>query len=140
VAGCYIGFDRPKPLGGASGGGTCGPVFQRFMTEAVKKYGGGKFKLPPGGHFVKIDRFSGARLPDAASGPNVVAEYFRDGEEPVFGIVFDGGFAMGSNLPLFGREDGEAGDGTQQVTTSTGETVVIPDKANFGALSSGGLY
>ncbi|MAM60127.1 PBP1A family penicillin-binding protein [Maritimibacter sp. UBA3975] len=137
VAGCYIGFDRPKPLGGASGGGTCGPVFQRFMTEAVKKYGGGKFKLPPGGHFVKIDRYSGARLPDSASGPNVVAEYFRDGEEPIFGIVFDGGFAMGSNLPLFGET---TGGGTQQVTTSTGETVVIPDKANFGSLSSGGLY
>jgi penicillin-binding protein 1A len=137
VAGCYIGFDRPKPLGGASGGGTCGPVFQRFMTEAVEKYGGGKFKIPEGGHFVKIDRYSGARLPDSASGPHVVAEYFRDGEEPIFGIVFDGGFAMGSNLPLFGEAEG---GGTQQVTTSTGETVVIPDKANFGAISSGGLY
>ncbi|MCC6008453.1 MAG: PBP1A family penicillin-binding protein, partial [Rhodobacteraceae bacterium] len=32
VAGCYIGFDRPEPLGrGASGGGMCGPVFNRFM-------------------------------------------------------------------------------------------------------------
>jgi penicillin-binding protein 1A len=28
VAGCYIGYDRPEPLGtGASGGGLCGPVF-----------------------------------------------------------------------------------------------------------------
>ncbi len=138
VAGCYIGFDRPRSLGGASGGGTCGPVFQRFMKEAVEKYGGGKFKLPPGGHFVKIDRYSGARLPDSASGPHVVAEYFRDGEEPIFGVVFDGGFAMSSNLPLFGREDG--GETGTQVETSTGETKVIPGKANFGSLSSGGLY
>ncbi|EAQ13733.1 MULTISPECIES: penicillin-binding protein 1A [Maritimibacter] len=139
VAGCYIGFDRPRPLGGASGGGTCGPVFQRFMVEAVKKYGGGKFKIPPGGHFVKIDRYSGARLPDSASGPSVVAEYFRDGEEPIFGIVFDGGFAMGSNLPLFGDPDSGFG-GQQQVQTSTGETVVIPDRANSSSLSAGGLY
>ncbi|HCE71107.1 MAG TPA: penicillin-binding protein, partial [Ruegeria sp.] len=83
VAGCYIGYDRPQPLGrGASGGGMCGPVFQSFMTEAVKKFGGGPFEIPPGGHFIKIDRFTGARLPDDASGEYVVAEYFRDGEEP----------------------------------------------------------
>ena len=138
VAGCYIGYDDPRPLGrGASGGGMCGPVFQRFMTQAVKKYGGGKFKIPPGGHFIKIDRFTGARLSDDASGPNVVAEYFRDGEEPVFGISFDGGFAMGSNLPLF---DEVRQSQAKEVTTSTGKKAVVGPKASFGALSSGGLY
>jgi penicillin-binding protein 1A len=137
VAGCYIGYDQPRSLGGASGGGTCGPVFQRFMVEAVKKYGGGKFKVPPGGHFVKIDRYSGARLPDSASGANVVAEYFRDGEEPIFGIVFDGGFAMGSNLPLFGTQ----GQQVEQVQTSTGRVVNVPvQNAPSSSLSAGGLY
>ncbi|MGA9434898.1 MAG: PBP1A family penicillin-binding protein, partial [Roseobacter sp.] len=35
VAGCYIGYDQPRSLGrGASGGGMCGPVFQRFMEQA----------------------------------------------------------------------------------------------------------
>ncbi|MFP4275684.1 MAG: penicillin-binding protein 1A, partial [Paracoccaceae bacterium] len=96
VAGCYIGYDQPRPLGqGASGGGFCGPVFNEFMQEAVSKFGGGPFELPPGGRFIKIDRFTGARLADDATGANVVAEYFREGEEPVFGITFDGGFAMG---------------------------------------------
>ena len=138
VAGCYIGYDDPRPLGrGASGGGMCGPVFQRFMTKAVKKYGGGKFKIPPGGHFIKIDRFTGARLSDDASGPNVVAEYFRDGEEPIFGISFDGGFAMGSNLPLF---DEVRQSQAKEVTTSTGKKAVVGPKASFGTLSSGGLY
>ncbi|MCB1349414.1 MAG: penicillin-binding protein, partial [Maritimibacter sp.] len=66
VAGCYIGYDKPQRMPGASGGGTCAPVFQRFMTEAVKKYGGGKFKVPAGGQFIKIDRYTGARLPDDA--------------------------------------------------------------------------
>ncbi len=137
VAGCYIGYDQPRSLGGASGGGTCGPVFQRFMVEAVKKYGGGKFKVPPGGHFVKIDRYSGARLPDSASGANVVAEYFRDGEEPIFGIVFDGGFAMGSNQPLFGTQ----GQQVEQVQTSTGRVVNVPvQNAPSSSLSAGGLY
>lgn len=138
VAGCYIGYDQPRSLGrGASGGGMCGPVFQRFMEEATKKYGGGPFEIPPGGRFIKIDRFTGARLPDDAFGEAVVAEYFRAGEEPIFGMMFDGGFAMGQNLPLF-EEVGQAQ--TQQVTTSTGETVVVEPKADFGTLSSGGLY
>ncbi|WP_164658573.1 penicillin-binding protein 1A [Tropicibacter sp. Alg240-R139] len=137
VAGCYIGYDRPRALGrGASGGGMCGPVFQSFMEEAVKKYGGGPFDVPPGGHFIKIDRFTGGRLPDDASGEYVVAEYFRDGEQPIFGLTYDGGFAMGSDLPLFD----EVQQSGQQVTTSTGETTTVGPKANFGTVSSGGLY
>ncbi len=137
VAGCYIGHDRPRPLGrGTYGGTTCGPVFQEFMKEAIKKYGGGKFRVPPGGHFIKIDRYTGARLGNDAGGANVVAEYFRDGEEPIFGIAYDGGFAMGSNLPLV-EEVQSAG---RQVTTSSGGTGVVGPKADFGTVSSGGLY
>ena len=137
VAGCYIGYDRPRPLGrGAYGSTMCGPVFQEFMEEAVKKFGGGPFEVPPGGHFIKIDRYTGARLPDNASGAYVVAEYFRDGWEPVFGLAFDGGFGMGSNLPLFD----EVGQSARQVTTSSGETVTVAPKANFGTVTSGGLY
>jgi penicillin-binding protein 1A len=137
VAGCYMGMDTPRPLGrGAYGGTMCGPVFQEFMTKATQKYGGGKFRVPEGGHFIKIDRFTGARLPDDASGPSVVAEFFRDGEEPIFGITFDGGFAMGSNLPLMD----EVQEYSTEVTTSTGETAVVGPKASFGSVSSGGLY
>ncbi|MGQ0564439.1 MAG: penicillin-binding protein 1A [Gemmobacter sp.] len=140
AAGCYIGYDQPRSLVGASGGGTCAPVFQSFMEVAVEKYGGSKFTVPPGGYFKKIDRFSGAILPDNASGPNVVAEYFREGEDPLsgLGVLVDGGFEMGSNLPLFAY--GETEGGGAVVTTSTGEQKVIPKQADFGTLSSGGLY
>ncbi|MFV1439712.1 PBP1A family penicillin-binding protein [Phaeobacter sp. JH18-32] len=137
VAGCYMGYDQPRPMGrGAYGGTMCGPVFQQFMQKATAKYGGGKFAVPEGGHFIKIDRYTGARLADAASGANVVAEYFRDGEEPIFGLAFDGGFAMGSNLPLFE----EAAQSARRVTTSDGGTAVLGPKASFGTISSGGLY
>jgi len=141
AAGCYIGYDRPQPMGrSGSGGGLCAPVFDRFMKEAVKKYGGGPFAVPPGGQFIKIDRFTGARLSDDASGNNVIAEYFRLGEEPMFGVAFDGGWSMGSNLPLLSRGESVEADGSQ-VRTSTGGVVVIPKKkATFGSLSSGGLY
>jgi len=137
VAGCYIGYDRPSPLGkGAGGGSTCGPVFNAFMQSAIQKYGGSEFRVPEGGQFINIDRFSGARLSDEAEGDHVVAEFFREGEEPLFGVTFDGGFAMGSNFDLI--QPGE--DMVKQVTTSTGGVAVVGPKATIGTLSSGGLY
>ncbi|WP_373285764.1 penicillin-binding protein 1A [Roseovarius pacificus] len=138
VAGCYIGYDQPRSLGGrAYGSSMCGPVFQEFMSEAIKKYGGGPFEVPPGGHFLKIDRFTGARLADDAQGDFVVAEYFRDGEEPVFGFNVTGGFAMGTDLELFKRGETEQ---VREVTTSTGRKATVGGKASFGSMSSGGLY
>ncbi len=142
AAGCYIGYDQPRTLGrGVSGGGACGPVFTRFMRKAIAEYGGGPFVVPPGGYFVKIDRYSGARLPDDASGDNVVAEYFREGADPFLGRgeAIDGGFVMGANVPLFSRGENDAEESTT-VTTSTGRKVTIAPKASFGSLSSGGLY
>ncbi len=139
VAGCYMGYDTPRTIPHGSGGAMCAPVFDEFMRDAVAKYGSGPFKVPEGGRFIKIDRFSGARLPDDATGDNVVAEFFRDGEEPVFGVMFDGGFALGSDLPLMLPGDG-GGEVSTQVTTSDGDVVVLEDKADFGSLSSGGLY
>ncbi|MFV0244495.1 MAG: penicillin-binding protein 1A [Qingshengfaniella sp.] len=141
VAGCYIGYDRPRSMGRVSGGGTCAPVFQEFMQEAVKTHGGGSFQVPPGGYFIKIDRVTGARLPNDASGANVVAEYFRLGQDPLFGMaaVVDGGFAMGADLPLFSRS--EVLGGAAEITTSTGEVRSIPsEKSTFGTISSGGQY
>ncbi|TCS67001.1 penicillin-binding protein 1A [Primorskyibacter sedentarius] len=138
VAGCYIGYDQPRSLGrSASGGGFCGPVFQRFMTKAVAKYGGGPFKVPPACQFIKIDRFTGARLSDSASGDNVVSECFREGEEPFFGIQLDGGFAMGSDFDLIRPA---ADSKPREVTTSTGKKAIVGPKATFGSMSSGGLY
>ena len=78
------------------------------------------------------------RLPDDATGEYVVAEYFRESEAPVFGIAFDGGFAMGANLPLF--TDAELGRATRQVQGADGEIVEIPNQATVGEISSGGLY
>ncbi|WP_377187062.1 penicillin-binding protein 1A [Ruegeria meonggei] len=137
VAGCYIGYDRPRPMGrGAYGGTLCGPVFQSFMEQAVEKYGGGPFEVPEGGHFIKIDRFSGARLPADASGDYVVAEYFRDGVDGFIDRIYDGGFAVGSELPLFE----EVQSSGRQVQTSTGNTVTVGPNANQGDLQGGGLY
>ncbi len=143
VAGCYIGFDQPRTLGENAFGGTlCVPVFQAFMQEAVKKYGGTRFAVPPGGYFLSIDRFSGARLPDGTTGENVVQEYFREGEEPVFGLaaLIDGGFAMGANLPLVVGGEVEPTEGTAPIESPVDPDPTAPDNADFGTLSTGGLY
>ncbi|SIS64053.1 penicillin-binding protein 1A [Paracoccus saliphilus] len=138
VAGCYLGYDQPRGLGSHAYGGTlCVPVFNAFMREAVKEFGGTEFKVPPGGYWVKIDRVTGQRLPDDARGPNVIAEYFRDGTDPDWLSPYV--------VAGFGEENvvlpWEAGsDSGTSVTTSTGERKVIPKKADFGTMSSGGLY
>ncbi|TVP73691.1 MAG: PBP1A family penicillin-binding protein [Rhodobacteraceae bacterium] len=139
VAGCYIGYDQPRPLGrGASGGGMCGPVFNEFMREAVRKYGGGRFAVPEGGYFIKIDRNTGARLPDNATGANVVSEFFREGVEPIFGLaaVIDGGGVLGSELPVF--TPGEAYQELRRPDAGRGTLPRAP--ASVGTISSGGLY
>ena len=144
AAGCYIGYDQPEPLGrSASGGRMCAPVFQKFMEEAVKKYGGGRFVVPPGGKFINIDRHNGARLPDDADGDNVVAEYFRDGEEPVFGVAFDGGFALGASLPNL--DDLEETEEMQdpaflEAGGDAPPASDLPNQATEGEISAGGLY
>ncbi|MCB1406664.1 MAG: PBP1A family penicillin-binding protein, partial [Rhodobacteraceae bacterium] len=149
VAGCYIGYDRPRSLGPrASGGGTCSPVFTEFMQSAIEEYGGGRFAVPPGGHFIRINRFTGERLDDDATGDEVVAEYFRDGEEPVFGIdaLIDGGFVMGAALPVFAPDVEDPGLYTEdgvEIGTETGPgspLILIPEGSSFGTLSAGGLY
>ena len=107
AAGCYIGYDQPRSMGDwATGGGMCAPVFNTFMQQAVAKFGGGAFVVPEGGVFINTDRMSGQRLPDDARGDNVVAEFFREGEEPLFGLVSDGGFTMASDLPVSAARGG----------------------------------
>ncbi|WP_405405201.1 penicillin-binding protein 1A [Paracoccus sp. Ld10] len=139
VAGCYLGYDQPRSLGERAFGGTlCVPVFNAFMREAVAEYGGTEFTVPPGGYWVKIDRITGQRLPDDASGPNVIAEYFRDGTDPdwLTPYVVSG---FGDEVVILPWEAG-AGGGGQSITTSTGERRVIPGRTDFGTMSSGGLY
>ncbi|SEN41753.1 penicillin-binding protein 1A [Paracoccus alcaliphilus] len=140
VAGCYLGYDQPRTLGANAYGGTlCVPVFNAFMREAIKEYGGSEFKVPPGGFWVKIDRVTGQRLSDDASGPNVIAEYFREGSDPDWMSPYIvSGFGDGPVvLPWEAGADSRA---STSITTSTGQQRVIPRRTDFGTMSSGGLY
>lgn len=139
AAGCYIGYDQPTPMGrGAYGGSMCGPVFVEFMKAFEPRHGSFDYPQPGGTVFVKIDRYTGERLPDDASGDNVVTELFRAGEEPAYGAYgdfVDGGFVMGRDLLFFGR--GEADNQTVEIN---GQQVILPPKSTFGGLSAGDEY
>ncbi len=84
VFGCYIGYDNPKSLGEkASGGALCGPVFDRFMRNAMADRIPERFEAPEGVELVKIDRNTGERVSAEVFGRDVIYEAFRAGTAPL---------------------------------------------------------
>jgi penicillin-binding protein 1A len=154
VAGCFMGFDRPRSLGRKAYGGTlCGPVFKEFMREAMALRSPGKFRQPKGGGVVtiKVHRDTGERLPDDAEGPHVLVETFRLGTEPeilagdALALVDDSILfgAYGADLPYILPEGDDVPLGTSQSTgggnSSGGGGGAIKAPSNVG-LGTGGLY
>ena len=104
VAGCFIGYDTPTPMGrGAYGGTLCGPVFKDFMRNAMKSRAPGKFTKPKGGGIVtiKFHAETGERLPDDAEGDFVVVETFNLGEDPEIQLAEEEIKQLKSDTQLF---------------------------------------
>lgn len=103
VAGCFMGYDTPTPMGrGAYGGTLCGPIFREFMKEAMETRVAGQFRPPEGGGTItiKVHRETGERLPDDADGDLVLVETYRLGNEPE--ILVEDAFALVDDSVLFG--------------------------------------
>ena len=63
VAGVYLGYDRPRSMGGyAQGGRIAAPVFKQFAQIALKDAPKTPFVAPSGIRMVRIDRVSGKRV------------------------------------------------------------------------------
>ncbi len=144
VAGCFIGYDTPRPMGkGAYGGTMCAPVFQEFMEQAMKDRPKLDFKAPEDAVMIKVDRNSGVRLPDDASGPNVEVEAFRDFEVPPVGS-HTGGLVLGDGLFGFSADGGDlpmsAAEGLPPGTQDGGGAAGGPAPPKPGGFGSGGLY
>jgi penicillin-binding protein 1A len=141
VAGCYMGYDTPVPLGESAFGGTlCAPIFVEFIKAAMEGQGPVKWDVPPGGYFIKIDRATGQRLPDSAGGPGVVSEYIKDGQMTMvggYGMTVDGGWKMGADVPLY--ENVQNSPQIERVTVR-GQARALPSRPSLGSMSSGGLY
>jgi penicillin-binding protein 1A len=60
VAGVYLGYDTPRPLGGwAQGGRISAPIWKQWALTALKDQPKVPFVAPPGIRWVRIDRASG---------------------------------------------------------------------------------
>jgi penicillin-binding protein 1A len=63
VAGIYMGYDQPRPMGSyAQGGRIAAPVFKQWALTAFKNQPKTPFVAPPGIRWVRIDRASGKRV------------------------------------------------------------------------------
>jgi len=67
LAGVWIGFDTPKPLGDRqSAAAVALPIWIRFMSRALPHYPERDFPVPPGVTFARVDLASGKALPPGA--------------------------------------------------------------------------
>jgi penicillin-binding protein 1A len=88
VAGVYLGYDKPRPLGGYAQGGTiAAPIFRQFAQVAMKDMPVVPFKAPPGIRMVRIDRRSGKKVFTGWPDPNeykpaIIWEAFKPESEP----------------------------------------------------------
>ncbi|WP_306887637.1 penicillin-binding protein 1A [Amorphus orientalis] len=100
VAGVYVGFDNPRPMGrGATGGQIAAPIFIDFMKEALADTPGVEFRVPEGIKLVPVNRSTGQ--PASGGGPGVILEAFKPGTAPgdtysVIGLNTDGKSSRGS--------------------------------------------
>jgi penicillin-binding protein 1A len=87
VAGVYLGFDNPRPMGGYAQGGTlAAPIFRSFAKTAFEGMDVVPFRAPPGIRMVRIDRRSGRRVqgewPSDDPRAAVIWEAFKPESEP----------------------------------------------------------
>ncbi|MBR1379977.1 MAG: PBP1A family penicillin-binding protein [Alphaproteobacteria bacterium] len=81
IAGVYLGYDTPRPLGKGAGSHMAARVFSEFMKTALENEKNQPFAVPDGLSFVRVNRRSGAA---AASDPNgtIIIEAFKPGQSP----------------------------------------------------------
>lgn len=81
IAGVYLGYDTPKPLGRGAGSHMAARVFADFMRVALQNEKNQPFSVPDGMTFMRVNRRSGA---SASSDPNgtIIQEVFKQGQKP----------------------------------------------------------
>jgi penicillin-binding protein 1A len=87
VAGVYMGYDQPKPMGGyVQGGSVAAPIFKQFARQAYVGVPKLPFVAPNGVRLVRIDRISGRRVYGGWPGNDpksaVIWEAFKAETEP----------------------------------------------------------
>ena len=81
IAGVYLGYDTPKPLGKGAGSHMAARVFADFMRVALENETNQPFPVPDGLNFVRVNRRSGAAASVDPEG-TIVTEAFKIGQKP----------------------------------------------------------
>lgn len=113
VAGVYIGYDKPKPMGkGMTGGQLAAPVFRDFMKVALADKPAVPFRVPTGVKLIRVNPKTGLRVAAGQTGGSIL-EAFKPGTAPPdsYSIVrySDG---MGNSLSVSPESDRAVGSGT----------------------------
>ncbi len=81
IAGVYLGYDTPRPLGRGAGSHMAARVFADFMKTALATEKNQPFAVPDGMTFMRVNRRSGAAAADDPDGM-IITEVFKDGQSP----------------------------------------------------------
>ncbi len=81
VAGVFVGFDTPTPLGRReTGSSVAAPVFRDFMSQALEGQPAIPFRTPSGVRLMRVNARTG--LPAASGDRDVILEAFKAGTSP----------------------------------------------------------
>ena len=81
IAGVYLGYDTPKPLGHGAGSHMAANVFSEFMKTVLANQKNQPFAVPDGLSFVRVNRHSGIAASKDPSG-TIITEAFKPGQSP----------------------------------------------------------
>jgi penicillin-binding protein 1A len=81
IAGVYLGYDVPKPLGRGAGSYQAATIFADFMKVALANEKNQPFAVPDGMTFIRVNRRSGASAAADAAG-TIITEAFKEGQMP----------------------------------------------------------
>lgn len=81
IAGVYLGYDNPKPLGKGAGSHMAARAFADFMTVALANEKNQPFAVPDGLNFVRVNRATGVSAAEDPSG-TIITEAFKPGQYP----------------------------------------------------------
>lgn len=80
VAGVFVGYDNPEPMGkGETGGGIAAPIFRDFMQMALADKPAVPFRVPPGIKLVRVDARTGLRA--QATTEKTILEAYKANED-----------------------------------------------------------
>lgn len=81
AVGVYLGFDKPRSLGGHAAGGTyAAPIFRDFMKVALAGKPNLQFRVPPGIKFIRVNVATGQRTSSGDGGS--ILEAFKPNTAP----------------------------------------------------------